>query len=138
MIHYEHKIPVKDYQRLRRQMAWKELPVKQAENAVNNCFYSLCCYDDEKVIGMIRLLWNGDYCAYITDVVVDEAYRGQGIAGHMLRQTMKHLEDTMEEGFAVKLFLMAAVGRESFYEQFGFERRPNETGGAAMDMWVLR
>ena len=56
----------------------------------------------------------------------------------MLRQTMKHLKDTMEEGFAVKLFLMAAVGRESFYEQFGFERRPNETGGAAMDMWVLR
>ena len=87
---------------------------------------------------MIRLLWNGDYCAYITDVVVDDDYRGQGIAGHMLRQTMKHLEDTMEEGFAVKLFLMAAVGRESFYEQFGFERRRNETGGAAMDMWVLK
>lgn len=31
MIHYEHKIPVKDYQRLRRQVAWKELTVKQAE-----------------------------------------------------------------------------------------------------------
>lgn len=136
MIHYEKIIPVEDYLRLRDSVGWKKIAYEQAQCAVKNCFYSVCCYDDSKVIGMTRLLWNGDYCAYISDVVVDAPYRGKGIASHMINMVMEHLKENMGEGYAVKLFLMAAKGRESFYEQFGFARRPNDCFGAALDMWV--
>lgn len=85
---------------------------------------------------MTRLLWNGDYCAYISDVIVDAAYRGRGIASHMINMVIEHLKENMEEGYAVKLFLMATKDRESFYEQFGFMRRSNDYAGAALDMWV--
>ena len=91
MLRYENMIPVEDYLRLRASVGWKTIAYKQAENAVKNCFYSVCCYDDSKVVGMTRLLWNGDYCAYISDVVVDEAYRGQGIASHMINMVSNHL-----------------------------------------------
>lgn len=136
MLRYENMIPVEDYLRLRASVGWKTIAYKQAENAVKNCFYSVCCYDDSKVVGMTRLLWNGDYCAYISDVVVDEAYRGQGIASHMINMVIEYLKENMEGGYAVKIFLMAAKDRESFYEQFGFIRRPNDYSGAALDMWV--
>lgn len=60
MIHYENMIPVEDYLRLRDSVGWKRIAYEQAECAVKNCFYSVCCYDDSTVIGMIRLLWSGD------------------------------------------------------------------------------
>ena len=136
MIRYENRIPAADYLRLRAAAGWKPISPKQAENAVNRCFFSVCVRDEDRVIGMLRLLWNGDYCAYITDVIVEEAWRGRGIATEMMRLAEERLRAKMEEGFTVKLFLMAAPGRESFYERFGFARRPNEHAGAAMDRWI--
>ena len=138
MIRYENKIPVDDYLRLREMAGWMKISRKQAENAVNNCFYSVCVWDDNKVIGIMRILWNGDYCAYISDVIVDEAYRGQKIASTMMKQSIHYLKSQMEDDFVVRLFLMAAKGRESFYEQFGFVQRPNDSSGAALDQWVYK
>ena len=137
-LRYEKKIPVEDYLRLRESVHWAKMAYKQAVSAVENCFCSICCYDGDKVIGMLRILWTGDYCAYLTDVVVDEAYRGQGIATCMMNMAIQSLRDAMEEDYNVKLFLMAAKGRESFYEPFGFVSRPNDTMGAAMDMWLKK
>ena len=57
---------------------------------------------------MTRLLWNGDYCAYISDVVVDAAYRGRDLASYMINMVIEHLKENMEEGYA----------------------------GAALDMWI--
>ena len=138
MIKYSSRIPAADYQRMRKMAGWKTISEKQAESAVNNCFYSVCAWDEDKVIGMTRLLWNGDYCAYISDVFVDEEYRGQRIATAMINQTITYLKSQMEDDYAVKLFLMAAKGRESFYERFGFVQRPNESSGAALDQWIYK
>lgn len=136
-IRYEDRIPVEDYLRMRASVGWFEMARTQAEKAVGKCFTSVCAYDGGKVVGMTRLLWNGDNSAYIADVVVDEAYRGRGIGTYMVRTVMQRLKDSMEEGYTVKLFLMAAEGRESFYEQFGFNTRPYGHSGAGMDL-VLR
>lgn len=137
-IQYKDRIPVEDYLRLRASVGWMEMAREQAENAVNRCFTSVCAYDGDKVIGMIRLLWNLDNSAYISDVIVDEKYRGQGIGKTMVRTVMQRLTDNMKEGYAVKLFLMAAEGRESFYEQFGFHTRPYGHSGAGMDQIIRK
>ena len=132
-IRYEEKIPIEDYLRLRAAVGWLPMARKQAEYAVGKCFYSLCAYDGDRVIAMIRLLWNGDNSAYVADVIVDEAYRGNGIGSDMVKRVIRKLKDSMEEGYTVKLFLMAAQGKESFYEQFGFHTRPYAHSGAGMD-----
>lgn len=136
MIRYTNQIPVEDYQRLRASVGWRHISDKQAENAVNNCFYAVCCLDDDRVIGITRLLWDGDYCVYLSDVIVEEPWRGRGIATHMIRMCLDHLHEQLEPGDVVKIFLMAAKGREGFYEQFGFRCRPNEEDGAGMEQWI--
>ena len=45
--------------------------------------------------------------------------------------------DAEEMKGIVKLFLMAAEGKETFYEQFGFHTRPYGHSGAGMDQ-ILR
>lgn len=39
----------------------------------------LCVRDDEKAIGVVRLLWDGGYIAFLSDVIVASDYQGQGI-----------------------------------------------------------
>ena len=43
----------------------------------------------------------------------------------------------MKTGWKVKVILLAAAGRESFYEQFGFVKRPNDHEGCGMNL-ILR
>ena len=45
-------------------------------------------------------------------------------------------EDFLDKGQGISVNLMAAKGRETFYEKFGFKVRPNENRGAGMDQWI--
>lgn len=136
MLTYINTIPLADYQRLRASVGWKKLPDKQAADGLAHTFCSVCCLDGDEVIGITRLMWDYGYCAYISDVIVDERYRGRGIASKMINMATESLKDSAGEGYHIKLFLLAAPGRESFYERFGFEKRPNDREGAAMNRWI--
>lgn len=44
----------------------------------------------------------------------------------------------MKSGWKIKVILLAAKGRESFYEQFGFVKRPNEREGCGMNLVIVK
>lgn len=136
MIIVENKIPAEDYIRLRQNEGWKEIHPKQAENAVNNCFYSVCLKDDDKVIGMARVHYQGDYDAYITDVIVDKDYQGKGYGKIMMENIIEYMKNNTEEGFKIRLILLAAKDKEGFYEKFGFKERPSKKHGPGMYVWI--
>ena len=138
LIRYEHKIPVEDYQRLREHVGWCRLSPHIADMAVGNSFYSQCVYDDDKVIGMMRVSWQGDDCALITDVVVDENYRSRGIGKTMVLDSIEKIKSYLEKGDEIKVLVISAPGRESFYEHLGFRRRPNKLSGSTLDMWITK
>ena len=125
-----------DYQRLRKQSGWAELPYEQAENGLAHSYCTLSAVHEGKVIGMARLLWDGGYCAYLTDVIVDGSYHGQGIGSALVSRLMSQLKSDIREGWQVKVVLLAAKGREGFYERFGFVSRPSDKYGCGMDQWV--
>ena len=134
-LNYVNRISADDFQRLRASAGWRTIAFEQAENAVKNCFFSVSCMDGEKTVGMARLIWNMDYNVYVSDVIVEEEYRGRGIAKTMINMGLEKVREAMQEGWVVKVFLTAAKGRETFYEQFGFERMPNDHMGAALEQW---
>lgn len=124
---------MEDYLRLRRNVGWMEIPPEQAEGAVNNCFRIISVKFGGETVAMTRLLWDGGYCAYLSDVIVDFNHRHKGLASMMINTLTEALQQSLKPDWRVKLMLMAAKGRESFYEQFGFEQRPNENTGAGME-----
>lgn len=129
-------LSLEDYQRLRKEAGWVGLPDEQAERGLKNSYCSLSAVHDGEVIGMARLLWDGGYCAYLTDVIVDGRFRGQGIGSALVNELRTILKSDLKEGWQVKILLLAAKGRESFYERFGFASRPNENYGCGMDQWI--
>ena len=137
MIRYGNHITPEEYMELRRKVGWTEFPLEEARNCVENAYMVICVRnEDEKAVGVVRLLWDGGYVAFLSDVIVDPDYQGQGIGRVLVEAVMKRIKDDMKPGYKVKLNLNAAKGKEPFYEKLGFRIRPNEGAGAGMDQWL--
>ena len=136
MIRYGEYITAEEYMGLRKMVGWVEFPLEQAQACIDKAYMILCVRDDEKAIGVVRLLWDGGYIAFLSDVIVDPEYQGMGIGRKLVEESIQKLKDGMKPGYKVKLTLNSSKGKEPFYGKFGFRERPNEDAGAAMDQWL--
>ncbi len=127
---------LEEYMEMRRAVKFTVLSERIASNALNNAFHITTVRDNGRAVGMIRVLSDGSYANYITDVMVIPEYQHQGIGTEMMRRTMAFMQSTLEPGDTIALYLMSAIGREDFYKQFGFRERPNEALGAGMSQWI--
>ena len=137
MIRYVNDITAEEYMELRRKVGWCEFPMEEAQAGIDNAYMIICVRDDQKAVGVVRLLWDGGYVAFLSDVIVDPAYQGQGIGRTLVEAVIKRIKDDMKTGYKVKLNLNSAKGKEPFYEKFGFKERPNDDAGAGMDQWLM-
>ena len=76
---------------------------------------TLGVWDDDRLIGFARVVTDDLYRAWIEDLVVDRAYRKQGIASRMLAKLLKRLEHIEQ------VMLDCAPPQQTFYEKFGFQ-----------------
>ncbi len=138
MIKYDEFITPEEYMGLRKMVGWVQFPLEQAKACIEKAFMILCVRDDEKAIGVVHLLWDGGYIAFLSDVIVDPKYQGQGIGRKLVEASIRKLKEEMKPGYKVKLTLNSAIGKEPFYEKFGFRVRPNEDAGPGMDQWLIK
>ena len=104
-------------------------PIDIAQKGLDNSLYGISVYSNDELIGMARVIGDGYTCFYVQDVIVNPNYQGKGIGKKIMKKIMTYL-DNVEENAIVAL--MSAKGKESFYEQFGFIKRPNDTYGCGM------
>ena len=133
---FTDKLSVEDYLRLREEVGWKSIAPEQAQAGLDNAYAVIAAVSGGETVGFARLLWDGGYVAYLAEVYVMEECRHQGLAKVMVENLIEKLRAEKKEGWEIKIHLLANLGRESFYEPFGFKSRPNEHDGAAMDMWL--
>ena len=137
MIRYVDQITAEEYMNLRKMVGWVQFPLEEAQACIDNAYMVQCVRDDDKAIGVVRLLWDGGYIAFLSDVIVDPEYQRQGIGRKLVEACINRLKKDMKPGYKVKLTLNSAKGKEPFYEKFGFRVRPNEDAGPAMDQWFI-
>ena len=92
MIHYEDHITVEEYVALRDKVGWMQFPLEEARNCVENAYMIICVRDDEKAIGLARLLWDGGYVAFLSDVIVDPEYQGRGIGRTLVESVISRIK----------------------------------------------
>ena len=137
MIQYVDNISAEEYMELRRKVGWCEFPLEEAQAGIDNAYMVKCVRNNAKAIGVVRLLWDGGYIAFLSDVIVDPEYQGQGIGRMLVETCSDRIKADAKPGYKVKMCLMAAKGKEPFYKKFGFDERPNEKLGAGMDQWLI-
>lgn len=118
---------VEEYQRLRRAVGWGETTDEGIAAGLSNALYAVVLERGGEVIGCGRVVGDGGLYFYVQDVIVLPSFQGRGLGTRIMEGVMGYLERTARPGAFVGL--MAAKDVESFYEPYGFRRRPDDQPG---------
>lgn len=138
MIDYEvtNYITPEEYMEMRRLVEWSAFPLEQAAEGIKNTFILICFRVDGKPVALGRAVSDRGYVVYIADVIVIPEYQGNGLGRKIMESLMEQIKASMKPGYRIMISLMAAQGKEKFYNKFGFVDRPNEAFGCGMHQWI--
>ena len=135
-IKYIERFPTpEEYNMLTDSVGWGIREEHIIEEALKNTLYSLCVYDEDKLIGYGRLLGDKTIFLYIHSVMVLPEYQGNNIGTGIMNKLLEQINEYKKVNPDIRTYLGAAKGKETFYERFGFEVRPNEDVGAGMILY---
>ncbi|MEX0285979.1 MAG: GNAT family N-acetyltransferase [Paracoccaceae bacterium] len=130
-LRYLDKAPlVEEFLRFRAEAGWGEISTEVAATALSAGVVNVTCRSGETLVGMARVVGDGALYFYVQDVIVHPDWRGNGIGQQMMARLIARIRARAQPGATIGL--MAAAGKDRFYEQFGFERRPTDRLGAGM------
>jgi predicted N-acetyltransferase YhbS len=75
--------------------------------------------DGKRLVGISRAITDFNYCCYLSDLAVDEAYQRQGIGKRLIEETHR------SAGELTSLVLVAAPKAETYYPHIGMKQRPS-------------
>lgn len=136
MIKYLEKNPTADeFNYLTNSVSWGTRDNSIIEIALTNTLYSLCVYDDNKIIGYGRIIGDKTIFLYIQDIMVIPEYQNNHIGTSIMEKLLNKVNEYKKINPNIRTYLGASKGKERFYEKFGFIARPNEDLGAGMILY---
>ena len=129
-------ITPEEYMAMRKIVGWSEFPLEQAAEGLKNSFVLVCFRVDGKPVAIGRAVSDRGYVVYIADVIVVPEYQGKGLGRKVMNTLMEKIKDSMKPGYRIMISLLAAKGKEAFYNKFGFVDRPNSDFGCGMHQWL--
>lgn len=116
------KEPPKDFAQLLslyESLGWNslKLSVDDLKQMCNQSWYAIYAFDDQKLVGMGRIISDGVITGIICGLCVLPSYQSKGIGKEMLNRMIRHCEQNR-----VIPQLMCAESLESYYESFGFKK----------------
>ena len=130
MIEYKIKKPSLDeFHKLRDSVDWnlKERGIsdERAQESLDKAPFCICAYDEDEIIGMVRLSGDSGMYGYIQDTIVLPKYQGRNIGTEMMNRLM-------DFAMARPGYLLGVCPSKvsvKFYESFGFKKRPENPNG---------
>lgn len=136
MIRYlEHTPSAEEFNYLTNSVGWGIRKNNIIDEALRNTLYSLCVYDDNKLIGYGRIIGDKTIFLYIQDIMVIPEYQSKHIGTGIMENVLKQINEYKKINPNIRTYLGASKGKEAFYEKFGFISRPNEDLGAGMILY---
>lgn len=113
-------------------VGWEPPGKDQVETALKNTLASFTAFDENKPVGMVRLIGDGGMSFYIKDFAVIPSYQSKGIGSLLIESIEKFIKDNIPDSWAVSLELISTKEAVDFYKKKGFEERPCEWDGPGM------
>ncbi len=136
MIKYIEQTPSADeFNYLTNSVGWGIREKNIIEEALKNTLYSLCVYDNDKLIGYGRIIGDKTIFLYIQDIMVIPEYQSKHIGTGIMNNLLNQINQYKKINPDIRTYLGASQGKESFYEKFGFISRPNEELGSGMILY---
>ena len=136
MIKYIEHIPsAEEFNYLTNSVGWGIRKNNIVDESLKNTLYSLCVYDDDKLIGYGRIIGDKTIFLYIQDIMVVPEYQSKHIGTGIMKNLLKKINGYKKINPNIRTYLGASKAKESFYEKFGFISRPNENLGSGMILY---
>ncbi|MGG0465147.1 GNAT family N-acetyltransferase [Priestia aryabhattai] len=124
-----HKIPtLEEYKHLCSLVGLSNyINFNVAELSLKNSIFTVIVKDNNKIIGMGRVVGDGAIYFYIQDVIVHPNYRGIGMGQDIMNKLVEYLKENAPSKAFVGLFI--SNGKANFYKKYQFENyTPNING----------
>lgn len=116
----ENELNAEDFIRLKVATEFRDRPLEQVEKALKNNLFDVTAVYNGEVIGMGRLIGDGVMYWYLQEIIVLLEFQGRGIGTKIVNRLLDYIKENTSPGTFVSVGLTAAVGKETFYEKFGF------------------
>ena len=123
---------VKEFNLLYDDVGWGAYDEKITQKALDNTFYSVSVYDDNKIVGYGRIIGDTICFLYIQDIMVKPEYQGNKIGTMIMNKLLEKINEIKQENPDLRVYLGASKNREEFYEKFGFIKRIDADLGYGM------
>lgn len=113
-------------------VGWEPPGIGQVQKALENTIATFTAYDNDKAIGMVRLIGDSGMSFYIKDFAVVPAYQSKGVGTLLLNALEDYIKEHIAPDWAVSLELISSKETVGFYQKHGFEERPCDWDGPGM------
>ena len=113
-------------------VGWEPPSIGQVQKALENTIATFTAYDNDKAIGMVRLIGDSGMSFYIKDFAVVPAYQSKGVGTLLLNALEDYIKEHIAPDWAVSLELISSKEAVGFYQKHGFEERPCDWDGPGM------
>ncbi len=114
---------IEEFNLLYDAVGWGAYDEKITKKALENTFYSVSIYDDDKIVGYGRIIGDAICFLYIQDIMVKPEYQGGKIGTMIMNKLLEKVNAIKEENPNLRVYVGASKDREKFYEKFGFVKR---------------
>ena len=123
---------VEEFNLLYDDVGWGAYDDNITQKALDNTFYSVSAYDDNKIVGYGRIIGDTICFLYIQDIMVKPEYQGNKIGTMIMNKLLEKIAEIKQENSDLRVYLGASKNREEFYEKFGFIKRIDADLGYGM------
>lgn len=119
-----------EYRELRARTGWGSIDEETARQTIRAACHTLTLRRQGKLLGLARVMGDGALYFFLADLIVDPSLRGEGLGHRLMGAVTDYFDRCARPGATI--MLIPLLGRESFYERFGFARCPDGPFGAGM------
>ena len=128
----ENNKNVEEFSYLYDAVGWGSYDEEVSKKALDNSFYTISIYDNDKIIGFGRLVGDTICFLYVHDIMVLPEYQSKKIGTMVMNKLLEKIKEVKKENPFLRVYTGASKDKEGFYEKFGFVKRSEAGLGDGM------
>ena len=132
----KYEIMTDDFVRIRKSLGWNDIPYDLVSKAIAGSMINVSVFDEDKCIGIGRIVGDNALKGMLTDIMVLGEYQGKGVGKLIVTTLIAKLTDSVLEGNCFQLEASPTANNREFYIKCGLKYKPENQDGVYM--WIRK